>query len=261
MFNAADVFKCFNLSDLVLEGNAIAKEGLYRPIIISLMKKIKSIDGKRIYDEERRNSVKMIKKQEEKRKEALKQYEKGKARESALSECKLQWESMNSVDSLESVTKPIFSGYSELENGRLRIVGDSPQSLEKNNPAVTSIIFEYINSISKVISKLESKFVNLQAIRFSSNNINQLGQLDCLSSLRIMEIDISSEGNAITRSGLLRQYLMFVMRNSDLKVVNGIECSERDKSEAISLFSRFKFKEVKEPSTAIKAEGKICKLD
>nr|KAI8769795.1 leucine-rich repeat-containing protein 49-like [Biomphalaria glabrata] len=83
-----------SLSEISFDGNPIAQDGNYKQIILRHMHQIKLLDMKRVTEDERRQALVLVKKDEEKRREMNKIAMLKEKRRLAINNAKRQWETM-----------------------------------------------------------------------------------------------------------------------------------------------------------------------
>lgn len=96
--DAIQIFKCTYIQELILEGNSISEETLYRPIFTNFLKSLKSIDGKRVTEEDRRTSAKIIRREEDRRKECSRNQFVLEKKSKTMEKIKEIWHQQNSGD-------------------------------------------------------------------------------------------------------------------------------------------------------------------
>ncbi|KAJ3224446.1 Leucine-rich repeat-containing protein 49 [Clydaea vesicula] len=262
-----------------MDGNTVANEELYRPIMITFVRPLKILDRKRILEEERRNFIKVIKREEEKRKEQEKQIIQSEKKCKAVAKIKNNWNlhktttifSGTEKDNIEinciDVEKDGFkkSGnwtkktgfytentgdtavenkdtYVDVNGGVLSIFGPGLGVLEKVMNNIEIIEFNYIEfeEIEQHLAKISKNYPALQAMRFTSNNLNHLYQLESLKVLKLNELSFSDEGNSIVSLGIFRKYLIYIFKNLPLEILNGIQIETCERIEAEKFFAGIK---------------------
>ncbi|KAJ1549546.1 hypothetical protein HK096_011394 [Nowakowskiella sp. JEL0078] len=121
LFEIQELFKIPHLTELTLESNPVTSDSFHRMYIINGMRTLKIFDGKRISEEERRNALKMTKREIEKRKESERLSMQSEER--VLKAIKMKWEN----DFREQNTEVMQPGndevstisHIELQNGHL----------------------------------------------------------------------------------------------------------------------------------------------
>lgn len=102
---------------------------------------------------------------------------------------------------------------------------------------ITAIEFNFIdyNHIQPILPKLRLRFPNVQAMRFSSNNLAHLHQLQSLAPMELYEIDIVAVDNPIASISAFRKYLLHVA-GMKLRVISGSVVEDEEKRRAELMF-------------------------
>lgn len=113
--------------------------------------------------------------------------------------------------------------------GALRFIDKQWNPTKAND--VHTLNFSYINfnSIASILGRIKVRFPHAENFVFRETNINSLGQLNALAELQgISSLSIDIEGNSITTKDLWRQYCIYRLSHWGLKMLNGLEVSEKE---------------------------------
>ncbi|KND03689.1 uncharacterized protein SPPG_01156 [Spizellomyces punctatus DAOM BR117] len=87
----SDVLRLPHLNDLAIDSNPICKDGFHRAFVINRIRSLKTLDGKRINDEERRAATKIARRESERRKESERMNLQREERERVIAYIQRNW--------------------------------------------------------------------------------------------------------------------------------------------------------------------------
>ncbi|XP_045606345.1 leucine-rich repeat-containing protein 49 [Procambarus clarkii] len=134
----------------------------------------------------------------------------------------------------------------ELEGERLSLYGQGALrctdiSWDKSvAAAATTARFQYMNfeDIVDIFPKLRVKFPRLENFMFVETHLAKCSQLNALAELhQVTSLEVGREGNPLTQTPYWRLYAIFRLSHWGLRVINGLEVSEEERTEAAVMFS------------------------
>ncbi|XP_068243976.1 uncharacterized protein [Palaemon carinicauda] len=134
----------------------------------------------------------------------------------------------------------------ELEGDRLSLYGQGALrctdiSWEKSMAAAaTTARFQYMNfeDIIDIFPKLRVKFPRLENFTFVETHLAKCSQLNALAELhQVTALDVGEEGNPLTQVPHWRLYAIFRLSHWGLRIINGTEVTEDERTDAALMFS------------------------
>ncbi|XP_071543265.1 uncharacterized protein [Panulirus ornatus] len=134
----------------------------------------------------------------------------------------------------------------ELEGERLSLYGQGALrcteiSWDKSlASAATTARFQYMNfeDIVDIFPKLRVKFPRLENFVFVETHLAKCSQLNALAELhQVTSLAVGREGNPLTQTSYWRLYAIFRLSHWGLRVIDGVEVSEEERTEAAVMFS------------------------
>ncbi|XP_042205782.1 uncharacterized protein LOC121855012 isoform X2 [Homarus americanus] len=134
----------------------------------------------------------------------------------------------------------------ELEGDRLSLYGQGALrcteiSWDKSMATgATTARFQYMNfeDIVDIFPKLRVKFPRLENFVFVETHLAKCSQLNALAELhQVTSLEVGREGNPLTQTTYWRLYAIFRLSHWGLRVINGTEVSEEERTEAAVMFS------------------------
>lgn len=240
---------CSCLLELALDDNPFTGDATYRHQTIERIRTLKTLDGRRINEEERRLAGLLGKKEEEKRRE-LERSERAKIEKIlALKNAKRQWEkdhyrpsSAASTSTLHSSSQ-LMAGSSlyEVEGEMLRIVGEAMDVFDRNWPAnitTLSVQFFDFDKFSALCGKLRTRLPNMTNLILVDNAISSLQQLHVLQTLKRIE-KLTLENQPILKDPLLHLYVIYVLDGCSLQTFNNVDVTPSMRAAAKTSFGPF----------------------
>jgi len=242
------IFRLNSLAELTLDGNLVASNRYYREYLIDRIKTVKTLDMRRVTDEERRVATMLVRndeKLEKQRREHLKA-----ERAHTISAIESVWLSKHkrrlSKDRSRShhnhnVRGPTMKGYYEVkEKTTLLLYGSALDMLTTDNrlfadrERIEKIEIYYcdITSLSENINKLR-RFSNANSYAFGHNDIRLFTQLDVLAAFNLKELSVAH--NRVCKTTLFRSYIVFKLPT--IEILNGKQVSQAERDSAGSKFS------------------------
>ncbi|ROT69115.1 putative leucine-rich repeat-containing protein 49 isoform X1 [Penaeus vannamei] len=106
--------------------------------------------------------------------------------------------------------------------------------------AATTARFQYMNfdDIVDIFPKLRVKFARLENFVFVETHLAKCSQLNALAELhQVTSLDVGSEGNPLSQISYWRLYAVFRLSHWGLRVINGVEITEEERTDAAIMFS------------------------
>ncbi|XP_042883592.1 leucine-rich repeat-containing protein 49-like [Penaeus japonicus] len=106
--------------------------------------------------------------------------------------------------------------------------------------AATTARFQYMNfdDIVDIFPKLRVKFARLENFVFVETHLAKCSQLNALAELhQVTSLDVGCEGNPLTQISYWRLYAVFRLSHWGLRVINGVEITEEERTDAAIMFS------------------------
>ncbi|XP_064116423.1 leucine-rich repeat-containing protein 49-like [Macrobrachium nipponense] len=134
----------------------------------------------------------------------------------------------------------------ELEGDRLSLYGQGALrctdiSWEKSMAAAAATArFQYMNfeDIIDIFPKLRVKFPRLENFIFVETHLAKCSQLNALAELhQVTALDVGEEGNPLTQVPHWRLYAIFRLSHWGLRIINGREVTEDERTDAALMFS------------------------
>ncbi|XP_050737653.1 microtubule-associated protein futsch-like isoform X2 [Eriocheir sinensis] len=134
----------------------------------------------------------------------------------------------------------------ELEGERLSLYGQgalrcTDLAWEKSMAAAaTTARFQYINfdDIVDIFPKLRVKFPRLENFIFVETHLAKCSQLNALAELhQVTSLEVGKEGNPLTQIPYWRLYAVFRLSHWGLRLIDGVEVSEEERTDAAVMFS------------------------
>ncbi|XP_045102865.1 leucine-rich repeat-containing protein 49-like isoform X1 [Portunus trituberculatus] len=134
----------------------------------------------------------------------------------------------------------------ELEGERLSLYGQgalrcTDLAWEKSMAAAaTTARFQYINydDIVDIFPKLRVKFPRLENFIFVETHLAKCSQLNALAELhQVTSLEVGKEGNPLTQIPYWRLYAVFRLSHWGLRLIDGTEVNEEERTEAAVMFS------------------------
>ncbi|KAK4306358.1 hypothetical protein Pmani_021816 [Petrolisthes manimaculis] len=134
----------------------------------------------------------------------------------------------------------------ELEGDRLSLYGQgalrcTDLAWDKGVAAAASTArFQYINfdDIVDIFPKLRVKFPRLENFVFRETHLAKCSQLNALAELhQVTSLEVGKEGNPLTLTPYWRLYAVFRLSHWGLRVIDGVEVTEEERTEAALTFS------------------------
>uniref|UniRef100_A0AAY4CVV4 Leucine rich repeat containing 49 n=1 Tax=Denticeps clupeoides TaxID=299321 RepID=A0AAY4CVV4_9TELE len=240
-----------SLCELTLDGNPVAQETWYRQAALRCVPHLRTLDMKRITEEERRMACVLARKEDEKKRETHKQDLLRFRNKNMINVCVYVFVSLCVVSRLSEAGGTSVQSLSlsdshlaELDGEMLRLFGPGAlEALERGwgvqtAGAVTTIAFRYISfdAIIPTLPRIRVKFPNLHLV-FLETNISRLPQLAALAQVkRLDQLTIHPEGNPVVGLALWRSFLLYRLHHFNLQKLNGVEVTMNDVIAAERLF-------------------------
>mmetsp|Transcript_87528 Transcript_87528/g.152375 ORF Transcript_87528/g.152375 Transcript_87528/m.152375 type:complete len:510 (-) Transcript_87528:71-1600(-) len=238
---------CKSLTELSLDGNSVFQESQYRWVMVDRIKTLKQLDTRRVTDEERKQAPGMIKREEDKRKEAQKLMAAQEERNDALSFFNATWNmdagSCYTDPSLK--TNPKRKGFVELQDTQgayvLHVYGDGaePQWEPDKAAGIRHVVFEYISieRVCTVFIPTLKQLPNLHSVALAFNNCSDLNQLAGLGELPHVEQLTINDNRVLRLTKLLKPFCIMIL--PQLKKLNDVTLDVEDRSSAEQKFGPF----------------------
>jgi len=248
-----------DLSELTLDGNLLASKSNYRQTTVVSCVRLKSLDGKRVTEEERRAAGSQLKREIEKRKQEERNQIRSERRKLAISNAARLWRSehgeivMASMDSKSVVGENkdavvLAAGDSHLieQCGEtIRLFGDAIGHLENvklgNNASgqITALSLRYCpgRALVEALGRLKSKFANLKDITFGEASLTKLTDFERLvgcGGIERVNIDCA---NPVTKLQFWKDYI--IARCPSLIAINNVPVIPSDVARARAIFGAY----------------------
>lgn len=237
------VFRLKSLAELTLDGNEVANNRYYREYLLDRIKTLKSLDMRRVTDEERRFSSTVVKndeKLEKQRREHLLS-----ERNHTISAIESAWAAKyrrSTKDRKGSPRRHVSNakGYYEVKDrSRLVLYGSALELLsldgrsfpDKEKIECVEIVYYEISRLGDNLGRLR-KFPNMTKLALKSNDIKLFGHLDVLVQCGLKELTILE--NKVVSIPLFRDYAVYKL--TTLNSLNDKPITEEDREKATALF-------------------------
>eukprot|EP00039_Didymoeca_costata_P010926 m.149157 g.149157 ORF g.149157 m.149157 type:complete len:573 (+) comp15007_c2_seq2:180-1898(+) len=235
-----------NLNELTFVGNQICKQSQHRDFWISELLALRILDAKRVTEEDKRQSILRIRKEEDKRREAERTHKLQQEKEGRIAAAAVQWRKrFNSTKTSEDPNgEGLPPNYVGIENETLFIYGDLSDVFERAwMSSVSRIHFQYVefDEIEANIEKIRKRFHSILSLNFVDTGISRLEHINCLSCFKKLEHLSIDEAEPLVRNNRLWQpYAVFRLRSPDnvlLKTINGVDISVAALNQARAQFA------------------------
>lgn len=181
-----NLFGMQNISELCIEQNPITENSNFKTLIVSKMLNLKLLDGKRILDETKRNAIRLLKKEENRKRDLEKRKDFMMEREKYISQIKENWTNKTFNESNVTLVEsdPNFgkSAYVELDGTCLHIYGNGIAAITRHESQnITMLHFDFIDmAMVTPFIPVVLKLKNLIKLEFGTCKINQLSQVSII---------------------------------------------------------------------------------
>jgi len=239
------LFRLKSLNELTVDGNEVAGKRYYREYLVDRIKTLRTLDMRRVTDEERRVAGMVVRndeKLEKQRREHLKA-----EREHTLSAIKSSWSHRHRRSSTKDrKTPPSTSigpapkGFYEItDKTKLALYGNALEQIstdqrtfpERDKIETLEVEFYEMSRILEYLPKLR-RFTNVQKLVLRNNDFRTLAQLDPLASCNLRSLEVSD--NKICATSLLRPYA--ILKLPSLTELNGSKITKDEKENAKKMF-------------------------
>ncbi|KAJ3276320.1 Leucine-rich repeat-containing protein 49 [Terramyces sp. JEL0728] len=226
------MFAIPNLAEVSMDQNPIAENSNFKTLIVSKMPNLKLLDGKRILDETKRNAIRLLKKEENRKRDLEKRNDFMMEREKFISQIKENWANgkfnESNVTLIDSETTFGKSAYVELDGTCLHIYGNGIAAITRHESQnISALHFDFIDaSIITPCIPIILKLKNLTSIEFGTCKINQLSQIKQLKLLPNLQNLTISENNTVVKMSVYRLFTIYILGNLvqlDGALINQIE--------------------------------------
>eukprot|EP01065_Artemidia_motanka_P036904 TRINITY_DN4496_c0_g1_i1.p1 TRINITY_DN4496_c0_g1~~TRINITY_DN4496_c0_g1_i1.p1 ORF type:complete len:699 (+),score=173.94 TRINITY_DN4496_c0_g1_i1:68-2164(+) len=267
--DCATLWGCRSLSELSLDANPLAHDTAYRQTVIDRARALRSLDTKRVTDEERRVAAAFARREEERQQERARREAALTERHDALAYIQRTWDA--DAGTLSGVVSPSSSGSSDADNAKRPSVRGGPGGGSKDEgkdkrkgfmevdatgvvsvygsgaewspperadlSAVRAVSFECV-LFGRVVSHFLPRLAalpSLRLLRLAHNGISSFSQMAQLRQLTQVE-EIEMANNAVLGSlPLLRRFMCVALPS--LRRLNGQDLTAAERAHAASEFS------------------------
>ena len=238
------------LAELAMDLNPVTQDPLFRLNVIGSMKNLKLLNAKRIMDEERKGAVRVLKKDQEKKKALDKKQVQLKEKEVCINAIKREWNQQvhGIVDcSQDDGIDTGKTAYMELEGDQLVMIGNGCAIFDRvESKGIRSMSMGYVYFQDITIWDVLSKFDALVKIHLDDVNMKSFKQLEILKKfMSLEELSIAQE-NPVVKIPSFRMFAIHTL--SKVRRLNGKEIMQVEKHDSFKKFGKlFSFR----PSSCI----------
>ena len=252
-----------SVAEMALSTNPICKEYHFRDFWLDSLKTLRTLDGKRITDEDRRQATLHLRKKVDKRREAARasaaKMEKAARKELARE----NWQAAIKLSGKEGVAKAATApsgasssaddGNFELEGNKVTIFGEAFGVFDRSSTAsITTLSFQYVHfdRLVPYFQKFRSRFPAVTSLMFSDTQLSTLRQINHLSTFKRLEhLTIKDTEPLLQNVTQWKRYVIHRLGHLPLKSINGEEILPEDRNDA-TLFATITSQLKSETSTA-----------
>lgn len=252
------------VAEMALSTNPICKEYHFRDFWLDSLKTLRTLDGKRITDEDRRQATLHLRKKGDKRREAARASAAKTEKAARIELAREKWQAAIKVSGQEGLltaVKPASLAASTsaddsnfaLEGNTMTIYGEAFGVLDRSwTASITALSFQYVHfdKLVPYFPKFRSRFPTVTSLVFSDTQMSTLRQINHLSTFkRVEHLTFKDTEPLLKNATLWKRYVIHRLGHLPLKSINGEEILPEDRTNA-AIFATITSRLKLETSTA-----------
>ena len=252
------------VAEMALSTNPICKEYHFRDFWLDSLKTLRTLDGKRITDEDRRQATLHLRKKGDKRREAARASAAKTEKAARIELAREKWQAAIKVsgqEGLHTAVKPASLAASTsaddsnfaLEGNTMTIYGEAFGVLDRSwTASITALSFQYVHfdKLVPYFPKFRSRFPTVTSLVFSDTQMSTLRQINHLSTFkRVEHLTFKDTEPLLKNATMWKHYVIHRLGHLPLKSINGEEILPEDRTNA-AIFATITSRLKLETSTA-----------